>query len=110
MTNIYKIKTNEIKDFVSFHNTNKLIVFYRQDCLPCKLQIEDIKKLSELYKDNIEYAICDIQGKSKFCIDNNIINVPTIHIYKNNKLDKQIESRQTYDFLQDLIKKIVSID
>ena len=107
MSNIYNIKTSEIKDFISYHNTNKLIMFYRQDCLACKLQIEDIKKLSELYKDNIEYAICDIQGKSKFCINNNIIHVPTIHIYKGNKLDKQIESKQTYDLLE---KEIILIN
>ena len=107
MSNIYKINTSDLKDFISYNNTNKLIMFYRQDCIACKIEIEDIKKLSEIYKDNIEYAICDIQGKSKFCISNNIIHVPTIHIYSNNELVKQIESRQTYDSLE---KEIISIN
>lgn len=106
MPNIYNIKTNEIEEFISYHNTDKLIMFFRQDCLACKLQIEDIKKLSEIYKDNVEYAICDIQGKNKFCINNNIIHVPILHLYKDNKLYKQIESKQTYDFLQEEIKLI----
>lgn len=106
MSNIYNVKTDDIKDFVSYHNTNKLIMFYKQNCLSCKVELKDIKKLSELYKDNIEYAICDIQGKSKFCIKNKIINVPTIQIYKNRKLYKQIESRQTYDLLKEEIESI----
>ena len=83
MPNIYKVKTNKIEDFISYNNTKKLIMYYRQNYLSCQLQIEDIQKLSEIYKENIEYAICDIQGKSKFCINNNIIHVPTIHIYRN---------------------------
>ena len=108
MSNIYKINTNDLKDFISYNNTNKLIMFYRQDCIACKIEIEDIKKISEIYKDNIEYAICDIQGKSKFCINNNIIHVPTIHLYKNSELIKQIESIQTYDFLEKEIIKLVT--
>ena len=109
MSNIYKIKTSEIEDFISYNNTNKLIMFYRQDCLSCKLQIEDINKLSDLYKNNIEYAICDIQGKNKFCINNNIIHVPTIHLYKNNQLVKQIESKQKYDLLEKDINNLIDL-
>ena len=108
MSNIYKINTNDLKDFISYNNTNKLIMFYRQDCIACKIEIEDIKKISEIYKDNIEYAICDIQGKSKFCINNNIIHVPTIHLYKNSELIKQIESIQTYYLLEKEIIKLVA--
>lgn len=75
----------------------------------CKLEIEDIKELSQIYKDNIEYAICDIKGENKFCINNDIINVPTIHIYKNKELYKKIESRQTYDILKKEIGSITSV-
>ena len=103
MSNIYKIKTKDIDEFITYNNTSKLILFYKQDCLACKLQLEDIKKISELYKENIEYAICDTQGETKYCIKHKIIHVPTIQIYKDNKLYKQLESRQQYD---SLIKEI----
>ena len=103
MSNIYKIKTNDINEFVKYNSTNKLILFYKQDCLACKLQLEDIKKLSEIYKENIEYAICDVQGQNKFCIHNKIIHVPVIQLYKDGKLIKQLESRQQYDTLENEI-------
>lgn len=86
-TNIYKIKTNELNDFISYNGTDKLIVFYKQGCPFCKMQIDCIRDIADKYKDRINCAICDVTGKTKFIINNSITGLPTIHIYKNNQLE-----------------------
>lgn len=106
MSNIFNINDNDLNDFINFNNVNKVIVFYKQDCALCKLQIQDLDKLANLYNSNIDFAICDIENKKKFCLNNNIITLPTTQIYKDKVLIKQYNSLQTYD---ELLKEINNI-
>lgn len=106
MSNIYKIKVKQLNDFISFNDTNKIVLFYKQNCMFCKGEIADLNKLADIYKDNIDYAICDITNARKFCIDNGLFSLPTIHIYKNKELLKQIVARKPIEELENKIKSI----
>lgn len=106
-SNIYAIKTNELNDFIGYNKPIKLIMFYKQDCPFCKIQLEEIRNIAPKYQDKINCAICDVTGKTKFCIDNDIVGLPTIHIYNNNKLvfvnGSYIESNKLIDALKENI-------
>ncbi|MDO4940119.1 MAG: thioredoxin family protein [Erysipelotrichaceae bacterium] len=104
MANIYKIEDIDIEEFIGYHNTKKVILYYKQDCVFCKMQIDDLDRFASTYKDNIEYAICDIKGKSKFCVSNGIDAYPTIQIYDDGKLIKQFDAYHSYD---ELVKEIL---
>lgn len=106
MSNIYKIKDKQLNDFIIFNDTNKIVLFYKQNCMFCKGGIADLDKLANIYKDNIDYAICDITNARKFCINNKLFKFPTIQIYKNKELLKQIEGRKPIEELENEIKSI----
>lgn len=106
MSNIYKIKDKELNDFISYNNTNKVILYYKQNCIFCKAEIEDLNKLVKIYNNNIDYAICDVTNCKKFCLNQDIIRVPVIQIYKDLKLVNQIVARQPYDVLEKEINNI----
>lgn len=99
MSNIYKINIKDINNFLSHNNTNKVILFYKQDCVYCKSEINDLNIIANTHKE-YEYAIVDITNNIKYCLENNIIKVPTIHIYKDNKLIKQIDERLPIEELE----------
>ena len=105
-TNIFKIKTNELKDFLDYNSSDKLIVFYKQDCLFCKIQIDDIQNIAPKYQDKMNFAICDVTSKTKFCIENDIIGLPTIHIYSKNKLVYSNRSYIDSNKLENKIKEL----
>ena len=109
MSNIYKIKDKQLDDFISFNDTNKIILFYKQNCMFCKGEIADLDKLANIYKDNIDYAICDITNARKFCINNNLFSFPTIQIYKNKEVIKQIVARKPIEELEKEIKSAYSL-
>lgn len=105
MSNLYKIREEEIDEFVSDHNTKKVILYYKQDCVFCKKQIIDLNDLAGIYKEGIEYAICDINNKIKYFINKGIVSLPTIQIYENGNMIKQFDSYYPYDSLKEEIIK-----
>lgn len=106
MSNIYKIKETDIQEFLSYNNTNKVILFYKQNCVFCKIQIDDLNKIANTYKENIDYAIVDVTNKRKYCLENDIVYLPTIHMYRGTNLQTNIHSYQEYDELLKLIKEV----
>lgn len=105
-TNIYSITDKDYDSFIDYQNTNKVIVFYKKDCIFCKLQLDDLRKLAKLYNNNINYAICDVTKLKRFSIDHNILSLPTVHIYKNGELIHNHSGYLSYDELEFIIKEI----
>lgn len=105
-TNIYLIKCDEYNTFLSCDNLKKVIVFYRKDCKYCSQQIENLRKLAKEYYENVEYAICDVTGNIKFCINNDIVSLPTTKMYVNNKLVCSYDA--SFDF-ESLKEKVMSL-
>lgn len=103
MTNIYKINDTDLEEFLAYRSTIKVVLYYKQECEFCKAQIVDLNNLANTYHEGIEYALCDIARKTKFCLKNNITSIPTIQIYENNKLVKQFEAYQPYSELEKAI-------
>lgn len=106
MSNIYSILETDLNDFIKYNNTNKIIVFYKQDCLYCKLLINDLNKLANTYNQNIEYAIIDLTNKKHYCLDHNIITFPTTYVYKDGELLYKLDKYVKHEVLEEIIKNL----
>lgn len=104
-TNIYSISDTDFDEFITYRNTNKVILFYKTDCLACKVQLNDLRKLSKAYSNNINCGICDVSKLKRFAIDHDVIALPTLHIYKDKKLVYTHTGFLPYDELENEIKE-----
>lgn len=102
-TNVFSIRANQLEDFVSVNDTAKLIVFYKQDCPFCKIQINDVRTLALKYRDRVNCAICDIEGETDFCKNNGILSVPAIRIYSKGQLRYHRKAYLAYEELEKIL-------
>ena len=83
-----------------------LVDYYASWCGPCKILAPIIDNLSndtEL-KDNVSVGKVDVEEQFRLSSDLNIMNLPTVIIYKNGEEKERLIGLQSPDIYKDKIK------
>lgn len=102
------MKTNKNKEKIVKEVTKmsklKLVFAYVEWCGPCKLMFPFLEKVREKYGYNIEEL--DVDRNMEIAENLNIVGVPTILYYKDDKLIEMVKGYRTEDDILNKIKEI----
>jgi thioredoxin 1 len=94
---------NNIRDFIDEH-TLVVVQFGKSWCPPCK-QLKP--KVEQMSRDNptIMFAYVDVESTQDFCIESEVMSVPTTIAYHNSvEVGRVIGNNET--LVKELIKKV----
>lgn len=88
------MKTLNKLEFYEEIQKNKVILvdFYAVWCGPCRMQAPILEEVEEHYFDNKNVMICklDIDENNEIAIENGVMSIPTLIIFKNGKMLEKI--------------------
>ena len=94
---------NNIRDFIDEH-TLVVVQFGKSFCSPCKQLKPKIEKLS-IDNPSIIFAYIDVENTQDFCIESEVMSVPTTIAYHNSiEIGRVIGNNES--LVKELIKKI----
>jgi thioredoxin 1 len=86
-----------------------LIDFYAEWCGPCKQFAPIIQDLKNDMGEKVKIIKIDIDTNEALASKLGIMSIPTLHIYKNGKLEWSASGLQSRQFLENKINEIASI-
>lgn len=99
-----KIKELNINNFDTIINNEFCLVdFWADWCMPCKMQLDILKNLSNKVDINI-YKL-NVDEYKEISEKYNIINLPTFILFNKSKILKQFSGIQTEQNLLNIIKE-----
>lgn len=97
----YLNKDEELTDVIKDNIT--VVDFYATWCGPCRMLSPVLEEISN---ENIEVIKVDIDKFEELTRSFGIMSVPTLQIYKNKELKKQITGYLSKEELMEIIKNI----
>jgi len=96
------LKYLENESFNEIINQDKVLVdFYAEWCGPCKMLIPVLERLG----DSFEIVKVDVDKHFDLAKEYGIMSVPTLIIFKNGKIVKQMIGFMGYDELKDELER-----
>mgnify|MGYP001045863855 FL=1 len=96
------LKYLENESFNEIINQDKVLVdFYAEWCGPCKMLIPVLERLG----DSFEIVKVDVDKHFDLAKEYGIMSVPTLIIFKNGKVVKQMIGFMGYDELKDELER-----
>mgnify|MGYP001030935771 FL=1 len=96
------LKYLENESFNEIINQDKVLVdFYAEWCGPCKMLIPVLERLG----DSFEIVKVDVDKHFDLAKEYGIMSVPTLIIFKNGKVVKQMIGFMGYDELKDKLER-----
>lgn len=99
-------ETNKAKLGNSLEKGVNLLVFHAVWCPPCKMLKPVLEEFSE--KDNIDVYRVDIDQDKAFAIENQVMSIPTILVYKDGQVLDRLMGYMPYAQLSAKVKELVS--
>ena len=94
---------NNIRDFID-ENTFVVVQFGKSWCPPCKQLKPKIEQLS-LDNPTIKFAYVDVENTQDFCIESEVLSVPTTIAYYNSvEIGRVVGNNEP--LVKELIKKV----
>lgn len=84
-----------------------LVDFWADWCTPCKIQGPIINELAEEAKFNVKICKLDVQNNQRTAQELMIRSIPTIIIFKDGKVVKQLVGVKTKSILEKTLKEII---
>lgn len=98
------IYLKEEKDFKEQINEGLVLVdFYADWCGPCQMLTPVLEELSKKNKD-LKIVKINVDDFQQLAVQNKVLSIPAIKIYKDGKLINQTVGYQELDELEALIK------
>jgi thioredoxin 1 len=90
-------------------DTPVLIDFYADWCGPCKSFAPVIQELKNELGDTVKIIKVNVDNNETLASKLGIMSIPTVHIYRNSKLEWHAAGLQSKQFLIDKINEIAAI-
>lgn len=95
------LNTEDFKEKVLDSEKRVLVDFFATWCGPCKMQLPIIDALVE-ENENINVAKVDIDKNRDIAMEYNIMSVPTLALFENGKIVKEVLGLHSKDDLLSL--------
>ena len=103
--NIVHITAGNFNDEVNNSNIPVLIDFWAPWCGPCRSIAPILEQLSEKYDGKIKIAKLNVDDEPALASQFKIMGIPTLTLFKNGQIFKQLVGLRTSAELEDLFNK-----
>ena len=80
-----KVNEKEFKEIISTSTTLVFADFSADWCMPCKALKKVMDKIEPDYAERVKFINCDAEECEELCNEYNIVNVPTVIMFKNGE-------------------------
>lgn len=99
-------ESNFNKEVLEASKTKPVLVdFFAAWCGPCRMQGPIIEEVAKEIGENAIIGKMDIEESDKLAQEFNVMSIPTLMIFKNEKPIEILVGLQSKDYLIDLLKK-----
>ena len=105
-TNIFRITTEELPTFLQAGSPGKVIVYRKPDCGFCSAQIGALREPAKAFRGGIDFAFCDITGKTDFCREHSVSSLPTTEFYRNGALLDRVSGFLPHELVAEKLRAL----
>ena len=103
----YILKLTDKNFFSTISKGLTLVDFWTAWCKPCVFLAPIVNELAENYHDKVKIAKLDVEAHRKVAEKLNIMNIPTVIIFKDGKELHRIIGVKPYNYYKKLLDKIL---
>ncbi len=78
--------------------------FYAPTCGPCKALAPILESMSEMYSEKVTFAKLNVETNQRFLDQYQIMNVPTLIIFKSGEVLKKVVGLQSEDQILEMLQ------
>jgi len=104
---INTIDNTNFENLVTNNSGITLLDFWAPWCGPCRMLTPIIEELAENFKDKVTVGKVNVDDNRELALKYNISAIPTILIFKNGKLEKQIIGLRDLNSLTDELNSLL---
>lgn len=101
------IDNTNFENLVTNNSGITLLDFWAPWCGPCRMLTPIIEELAENFKDKVTVGKVNVDDNRELALKYNISAIPTILIFKNGKLAKQIIGLRDLNSLTDELNSLL---
>lgn len=102
-----KLTQKEFEEKVLNNKGIKVVKFTADWCYPCKVIEPHLVKLQKLYNGEIEFYEVDVEENNELASKYDIVNIPTLLVFKENKVIGSIVGALNFGSLKKEIDEIL---
>lgn len=102
-----KLTQEEFEEKVLDNKGVKVVKFTADWCYPCKVIEPHLVKLEKLYNGEIEFYEVDVEENNELASKYDIVNIPTLLVFKQNKVIGSIVGALNFESLKKEIDEIL---
>lgn len=103
---IKEIDVNNFRNEVLIPNTPVVVDFWAPWCCPCKMLTPVLDKLSNELSNKVKFVKVNIDSNPLIAQSFNISSIPTLLIFKNGQLEKNLVGFVPKSKLQKILNKL----
>lgn len=101
------INNTNFENLVINNSGITLLDFWAPWCGPCRMLTPIIEELAENFKDKVTVGKVNVDDNRELALKYNISAIPTILIFKNGKLERQIIGLRDLNSLTDELNSLL---
>lgn len=103
-----KLSKEDFEEKVLNKTGIKVVKFTADWCYPCKVIEPNLIKLEKFYNGEIEFFEIDVEENSLLASKYDIVNLPTLLVFKDGKVIGSIVGALTFESLKKEINEILN--
>ena len=103
----YQLTTANFEEEVRKAQLPVLVDFYADWCGPCKMLAPIVEKISDQYEGKLKVGKCNVDENMPLAQKYQVLNIPTLIIFKQGQPVKTIVGLQPMEELQKVIEEIL---